>query len=139
MCMHHNNSLAKKLAIIAGILLLLSGGSGVTSILTLEKIGDALAPSIFDSKVFILFFSILLILASLGGISVIFGGVLIGRKKVLLGKILIQIGSGAGILGLFIIIFLAIKNNSILSGGFFSLGTLGVILAALAVIIAKKK
>lgn len=137
--MHHNNSLAKKLAIIAGILLLLSGGSGVTALLTLEKIGDALAPSIFDSKLFVLIFSILLILASLGGISVITGGVLIGRKKVLLGKILIQIGSGAGVIGLVLMIFFAIRNNSFLNGGFVSVGSLGLILAALAVIIAKKK
>ena len=133
--MKKNNELAKKLAIISGLLLLLSGGTGVASINLIAAILFSFIP---EYTVLMWFFTILLIIASFGGITVMVGGFLIGKHKVTLGRLLIQLGSGMGVIGLIITITVAIWHNNLLIGSFFSLGTLGVTLSVIAILIAKK-
>ena len=132
--MKKNNALAKKLAIISGILLLLSGGSGVATLQTLAGLIFSFIP---QYKLLQWIFIILMIFASFGGITVMIGGFLIGKHKVTLGRLMIQLGSGMGVIGLVLTIILAIMHNSIMFGSFFSIGTLGVILGAIAILVAK--
>ena len=58
------------LAIVAGILLLLSGVNGLT---TWETIKEFVTKHIMDNKIVQIVFASLIIIASLGGISVIAG------------------------------------------------------------------
>lgn len=133
--MKKSNSLAKKLAIISGLLLLLSGGSGVAAIKMLAEILFSIIP---ENKLLIWMFTFLIIIASFGGITVMIGGFLIGKHKVTLGRILIQLGSGMGVLGLLLMILVAIINGRFIMGSFFSIGTLGVTLSVIAVLVSKK-
>jgi uncharacterized SAM-binding protein YcdF (DUF218 family) len=55
---------------------------------------------IVNSLIVQIIFSILLFFASLGGISVIIGGLLIGKDKRRTGKILLSLGAGLGLIGL---------------------------------------
>jgi hypothetical protein len=80
------NNTAMIIAIIAGLLLLLSGISGIT---TWENIQDIVTEHIIDNYMIGIVFAILIFIASLGGISVIIGGILIGKEKIGIGKFFI--------------------------------------------------
>ena len=99
------NSKAMAMAIVAGILLLISGVSGLA---TWEEIGNFVTENIVDNYFIQTIFAALIFIASLGGISVIIGGILIGKDKINVGKFLISVGAGLGLLGLIvtIIVFL---------------------------------
>lgn len=133
--MKKNNILAKKLAIISGLLLLLSGGSGVA---TVQMLAGLLFEFVPQYKLLTFLYTVLLIFASFGGITVMIGGFLIGKQKVTIGRLLIQLGSGMGVIGLIFTITIAIINNSLIIGSFFSLGTLGVVLGVIAILISTK-
>lgn len=45
---------------------------------------------------------VLVILAALGGISVILGGILLTRERLVTGRLLIMLGAGTGLIGLLI-------------------------------------
>ncbi len=77
-------------------------------------------------------------IASLGGISVILGGILIGRNKVFIGTVFIKIGSGVGILSLIAHIFLSIFSNNLSITSLMSIGSIGIILSVIAPFYAKK-
>ena len=81
----------------------------------------------------------LIFIASLGGITVITGGLLIGKKKVGTGKFLIALGAGLGIIGLIISIYVGYTEGSLTIGSFFSIGAIGLILSITARIMAKKE
>jgi hypothetical protein len=130
-----SNKTAKRLAIIAGILLLLSGITGVGFVKSVENL---VFKYITDNHLVILIFTILLFIASLGGLAVILGGILIGRGKVILGILLIKLGSGVGFLGLILNIFLTIYTKTLTISSFFSIGSLGIILAVIAPFYVKK-
>ena len=127
---------AMGIAIIAGILLIISGISGLA---TWETIKDYVTTNIIDNSIVQLVFAILIFIASLGGISVIAGGVLIGKKKIMLGKILITLGAGLGLIGLIFSIIVAFAQDSLTLGSFFSIGTIGLVLSIIARMIVKKK
>jgi len=57
----------------------------------------------------------LVLLASLGGFSVILGGYLIYKSRVKLGKLIISIGVGVGIPGLLLAVFAGIATQSLSS------------------------
>ena len=130
-----SNKTAKWLAIIAGMLLLLAGITGASYIITL---GNFIVDYISGNYVVIIILNILLLIASLGGIAVIIGGMLIGKGRIWLGKMLIQLGSGAGILSLLFHLALAIYTKSLSMASFLSIGTIGIMLSVIAPFYAKR-
>ncbi len=132
--MANKNKRPLALAIISGYFLLLSGTTGVVPILSIESI----ILRYLDMAVIRLIFYLILIVASLGGISVMLGGFLIYKKNVSTGKILITIGSGSGILSVIMNILLAISSQNLTVSWFLSFGTIGIMLAILAKLYAKK-
>ncbi|KYK20501.1 hypothetical protein AYK24_10100 [Thermoplasmatales archaeon SG8-52-4] len=123
------------IAILAGILLLISGISGLA---TWETIKNFVTENIIDNFIVQIVFAILIFVASLGGLSVIVGGLLIGKNKILTGKFLILLGTGLGLIGLIFSIAVAFVEGSLTSGGFFSIGTVGLILSIIARVTVKK-
>lgn len=130
------NSTAMKIAIIAGILLLISGINGIAA---WETIKEFVTSNIADHFIIQIIFAILLFIASLGGLSVIAGGVLIGKGKVGTGKLLISLGAGLGLIGLIIAIYIGYSESSLTIGSFFSIGAIGLILSIIARFMAKKE
>ena len=111
------NSTAMAVAIVAGILLLIAGVSGLA---TWEEIKSFVTNNIVDNVVVQIIFAILIFIASLGGISVIIGGILIGKNKIGTGKLLIVLGAGLGLIGLLITIIITAYEGSFTLGSFFS-------------------
>jgi len=122
-------------AIIAGILLLIAGVNGVA---TWETFGNFVVENISDSEIIQIVFAILIFLASLGGISVIIGGFLIGKEKLGTGRFLTLLGVGMGIIGLIISIFYAYTEGGLDIWSFFSVGFIGIVLSIVARRMAKK-
>jgi hypothetical protein len=133
--MGSKNSTAMIIAIIAGILLIISGISGMA---TWETIKDYVTTHVMDNEIVQIVFAILIFIASLGGLSVIAGGVLIGKNKIGLGKLLITLGAGLGLIGLIFSIIVAFTEDSLTLGSFFSIGALGLILSIVSRMLAKK-
>ena len=129
------NSTAIAIAIVAGILLLITGVSGLA---TWEEIKSFVTDNIVDNAVVQIIFAILIFIASLGGIAVIIGGILIGKNKIGTGKLLITLGAGLGLIGLIITIIITIYAGSFTLGGFFSIGSIGLILSIAARMMVKK-
>lgn len=127
---------AMGIAIVAGILLLISGVSGFA---TWETIKEYVTMHVIDNEIIQIVFAILIFIASLGGISVIAGGIFIGKKKIMLGKILITLGAGLGLIGLIFSIIIAFTQDSLTLGSFFSIGTIGLVLSIIARMIVKKE
>jgi hypothetical protein len=123
------------IAFIAGILLLISGVSGVA---TWEAIKSFVIDNISDHSILQFIFAILIFIASLGGISVIIGGILIGKEKIRSGKLFISLGAGLGIIGLIVSIIVAIMENNLTIGSYFSIGFIGLLLSIVARLIIKK-
>ena len=129
------NKSAMYIAIIAGILLLMSGISGLA---TWEAIQEFVTNNIADNAVIQIVFAVLIFIASLGGISVIIGGLLIGKDQVGTGKFLITLGAGLGIIGLIVSIYYAYMEGTLDIWGFFSIGFIGLILSIVARMMVKK-
>jgi hypothetical protein len=125
---------AMGIALIAGILLLISGVSGLATWQTIE---DFVITYIIEHIIVQIVFACLIFIASLGGISVIIGGILIGKDKIRTGKLLISLGAGLGLIGLIFTIIVAFVESNLTLGSFFSLGTIGLILSIIARIVAK--
>ena len=123
------------IAIIAGILLLIAGISGAA---TWEAIKNFVAQQFPGNEILELVFVILIFIASLGGIAVIIGGLLIGKNKIGTGRFFILLGAGMGIIGLIFSIIVAYSEGSLTIGSFLSIGMIGIILSIAARMIAKK-
>jgi len=123
------------IAIIAGILLLIAGISGAA---TWEAIKNFVAQQFPGNEILELVFVILIFIASLGGIAVIIGGMLIGKNKIGTGRFFILLGAGMGIIGLIFSIIVAYSEGSLTIGSFLSIGMIGIILSIAARMIAKK-
>ncbi|MBN2065653.1 MAG: hypothetical protein JW771_02470 [Candidatus Thermoplasmatota archaeon] len=134
--MTSQNSKAMIIAIAAGILLLVAGVSGVA---TWETIKDFVTTHIMDNSIVQIVFVILIFIASLGGIAVIAGGLLIGKDKIGTGKLLISLGTGLGLIGLIVSIVVAYMEKNLTIGSFFSIGAAGLILSIVARIMVKKE
>ena len=133
--MKSRNTQAMGIAVIAGILLIISGISGLA---TWETIKDFVTTHIVDNSIIQVVFAILIFIASLGGIAVIIGGLLIGKNNVGLGKFIIALGAGLGLIGLIFSLIITYMEGNFTIGSFFSLGAIGLILSIVARIIAKK-
>ena len=134
--MKKDNKKARIVAILAGILLLISGISGLA---TWETIKDFVINNIIDNSFVQIIFAVLIFIASLGGISVIIGGLLIGKDKIRTGKLFISLGAGLGIIGLIFSIIVAIMENNLIIGSYFSVGFIGLILSIIARLLIKKE
>ncbi len=124
------------IAIVAGILLAIAGVSGLA---TWETIKDFVTTHVIDNIIVQIVFAILIFIASLGGISVIAGGLLLGKNKVGTGKLLITLGAGLGLIGLIFSFVVAYSEQNFSLGSFLSIGTIGLILSVVARIITKKE
>ena len=125
-----NREQAMYLGIFGGVLMLIAGASGAA---TWNTIGDA-AVEITGSDSVALTFAILVMLASLGGLLVMIGALMFKkRKRVKIGKILIIIGAGCGVLGLIVLAILSLVNGDYFF--FTGLDFIGLVLA----IFARKK
>lgn len=96
----------------------------------------------FDMALYI-FMMILSFFASLGGGSVIIGGLLLGRGRLTTGKLLIRLGCGTGLLGFLIqLISRAIKGLdfflAFLAGLTGSMGGVGILLCLSSMLLARK-
>ena len=129
------NSKAMVIAVVAGILLSIAGVSGLA---TWETIGAFVTANIANNNIVQFLFAILIFIASLGGIAVIIGGILIGTTRVGTGKLLISIGAGLGIIGLIFSILIALIEGSFSLSSFTSIGAIGLILSIVARAVAKK-
>ena len=123
------------IAIFAGILLLISGVSGLA---TWEAIRNFVTSNIINNYIVQIIFAVLIFIASLGGLSVIIGGMLIGRDKIRTGKLFITFGAGLGLIGLIVSIVVAIMENNFTIDGFFSIGFIGLLLSIVAWMMVKK-
>lgn len=129
------NSLAMYLAIAAGIMLL---GVGVSGGVTWETIRNFVVNLLGDHWALILIFQALVFIASLGGISVIAGGVLIGAGRTSTGKLFIMLGTGMGLFGFLIAIAIPglLQGSAALALGT-TTGFVGVVLSLVARMVAK--
>lgn len=130
------NRTAMIIAIVAGIMLFVAGVNGAAGWETIKTI---VATYITDNNAVQTVFAILIFIASLGGISVIIGGLLIGKNKVSIGKILLSLGAGMGLIGLIIHTVLDVVAGSFLIGTYISVGGIGLILSIIARYIAKSE
>jgi len=95
------NDQAALLAVVAGFLLLVSGYTGVRSV---DRF-FTLLEDLLGSRPFLIVLAYVFIgVASLGGFAVIFGGYMIWKDRVRLGRVLILIGSGAGFFTLLVFV-----------------------------------
>jgi hypothetical protein len=134
--MSSRNSKAMGIAIVAGILLLIAGVSGLA---TWETIKDFVTTHIIDNTVVQIVFAFLIFIAALGGISVIIGGLLIGKNKLITGKLMISLGAGLGVIGLIFSFYMVYIEGNFTIGSFFSTGVMGLILSIIARFVAKKE
>jgi len=130
------NSQVMGIAIVAGILLLMAGVSGLA---TWETIKDFVTEHVIDNGAVQILFVILIFIASLGGISVIIGGLLIWKSKIRTGKFMISLGAGLGIIGLIFSVIVGVIEGSFTIGSFFSIGAIGLILSIVARLTVKKE
>jgi hypothetical protein len=134
------NKTAGIIAIIGGLLILIGGGTGMVRFLSelSEIVQDLLGGK---NETVETIFWILIIIAALGGISVIIGGLLIYKEHVVIGKILIALGAGIGVIGLILGIITAFAKGEELQ--FFSWLTtslmgVGLVLSLVARMLAKR-
>jgi hypothetical protein len=97
------NGLSVTLAIIGGILLFQVGWIGsIGFIADVAAYAALYFPTV--AEVVTLILTILLYIASLGGIAVIIGGILIAVDQIRIGKFVIGLGAGIGLVGLIIML-----------------------------------
>jgi hypothetical protein len=102
------NALAALLAGVAGLLLILSGYTGVRSV---DRF-FSLLEELFGPRAFLIVLAyVFLGIASFGGFAVLFGGYLFWKDRVRLGRIVILIGSGAGFFTLLLFLLVNLRRE----------------------------
>lgn len=132
--MEAKNSTAGNLAVAGGVLLLITG---ITGVATWHKISGFISTTVLGDYLPGNLFPILILIASLGGIVVIIGGLLIRKDKIRIGKLLITIGVGMGLIGFVFSALYPIMSGDSLGFVGFGLGTVGIILTIAARTMAK--
>jgi hypothetical protein len=130
------------LAFVGGALLIIAGVTGSVGIVgkAIEYLINHLEGPTADVLSIVL--QALNFIADLGGVAVIFGGVLIHKEKRRVAKFIIGIGSGMGLIGFTITIVSALFHGWAYTLQFLlimsqSIGWIGVILSIAATILAK--
>lgn len=129
-------SKATVIAIVAGFLLIVAGVNGIA---TWETIRNFVTTHIMDNSIVQMVFVVLISIASLGGIAVIVGGLLLGKDKIRAGKFLIFLGTGFGLVSVIVTAAVAFVEKNFEISGFLSIGTIGLILSVVARILVKKE
>ena len=132
--MKSRNKTAMGVAIVAGLLLLIEGISGFATWTTIKEF---VTDNVTDNEIVLYIFVILIFIASLGGIAVIIGGLLIGTNKVKTGKIIIALGAGLGLIGLIVSIIIGITEGNFTLNSLITLGAIGLILSIIARMLAE--
>jgi hypothetical protein len=137
------NKKAGILGIVAGILLLIAGVNGAAFWASLSATLETVLPDNDFSQVVLIILLVLTFIAALGGIAVMIGSVMIMKTKVGLGKFIVGLGAGTGLIGLIIAIVLPLWQGGLAELLFVMLGLLtfqgiGVILSIVARMMAKK-
>jgi len=96
------------LAGLAGALLLVSGYTGVRSV---DRFFTLLEGVVGNAAFFLVLAYAFLAIASLGGFTVMFGGYLIWKDRVRLGRIVILLGSGAGFFTLLLFLLVNLRRE----------------------------
>ncbi|MCA1812785.1 MAG: hypothetical protein LC624_02405 [Halobacteriales archaeon] len=125
---------AVQLALVGGVLLLLAHASAGTSLL---QLGDRLARAFLPAEVApvaSLAFLVLFVIASLGGLGVIFGAVAWRKGWMRTGHLFVMLGAGTGLLGLLLLLVVSVASGSVGNFLLWLLGPagLGVALCILA-------
>jgi hypothetical protein len=102
------NAEAATFATVAGIVLIVSGYAGTRSV---ERMFTLLVDVFGVNPVFRVVAYIVFGIASLGGFSVIFGGYMIWKDRVRVGRIFILIGSGAGFFTLLVFLLVNLRRE----------------------------
>jgi hypothetical protein len=93
---------------VAGLLLILSGYTGVRS----ADRFFTLLEELFGPRAFLIVLAyVFLGIASFGGFAVLFGGYLFWKDRVRLGRIVILIGSGAGFFTLLLFVLVNLRRE----------------------------
>jgi hypothetical protein len=129
------NKIAFWLAIVSCVFLFISGTTGTAS---LRGIEDFVLKFLDLTIVRILFF-ILSIAASLGAISVLVGAFLIKKNKIVLARVLIILGSGAGFLSVVLGLIVSIATSEKFLYSYLSFSSLGVIFAIASQLFSRRK
>jgi len=138
-----SRKIAALLAYVGGTLLLIAGATGSTGIIgtiieyLIENLGGATADLLS------LILQALNFIADLGGISVIIGGSFIINQRFRIGKFIIGIGAGMGLIGFLIILASAFLHGWINAINLIttisqSIGWIGVMLSIAATLVAHK-
>ncbi len=125
-----NNKKAGSMAIIGGVLMLLAGVTGAAA---WKALGDT-AIEITGMGALGTIFQMLVLIGSLGGLVVILGGLMVSLESVSIGKIMITIGAGFGIIGLIIFLVVTFMGDQP-AGNFLAgigLGFIGLVLTIIA-------
>ena len=134
------NKTAGILCIVGGALLVVAGTTGMKSLL--EQILSYIQPAVDASPILATIFRVLIFIAALGGIYVIIGGLLIFHVP-RIGKLLVMLGAGLGLVGFMIPMSLAwrqgIPINELFEGYVSSTWgyVLGIMLTIIGRLIAK--
>jgi hypothetical protein len=129
------NRAAKYCAFIGGILLIISGTSGLAEI---EKTKSFVVNVLkFTDPATGILFVFLLFLAALGGILVIIAGILFGQKKVQTGRFLITMGAGVVIVSLALGVLVAYFSSSPIVQIGSGIGFAGLILSIISGMLAE--
>jgi len=104
------NDEAALLATVSAGFLLLTGYSGARSV---HNFFDLLV-DIFGARAFLIALAYAFVaIASLGGLAVLAGGYLIWKDRVRTGRLLILIGSGAGLFTLLVFLLVQIRRGNV--------------------------
>jgi hypothetical protein len=119
----------EKAAVVAwagGVLMVIAGVSGASTWKTLRSVVERLIGQGFAVEAV---FFVLIALASLGGLLIIIGGVLLWQGKLDGGRLLIFLGTGLGLIGLVLFVVLHVLRGAIPAVGFHWVGFVGVVLS----------
>ncbi len=106
------NGISIALALIGGVLLFQVGWVGsVGFIADIAAYAALYFPAI--AEVMALLLTFLVYIASLGGIAIIIGGILFALRRIKLGKFVIGLGAGIGLIGLIIMLIQAYQVGGV--------------------------
>ena len=126
---------AAVLAVVAGILLIISGIAGAG---TWQTVKDGFEENVMElDGNGELAFNIIIALGALGGLLVLLAGLLLWKGMKRTGRILITIGVGIGLIGFIIGLLVAVYDGTIDSFLSPSTGLLGIIISIVARMMAK--
>ncbi len=134
------NLLVFVVSVVGGVLLMVSGTQGPIGIYEtiLQKLPLFIKDSVVLSIVTIAV-AVLIVLSSLGGLIVIFGGYMVYRQHVSAGKLMLGFGGGAGIPFVLFLVYTIISTQelSAVLAQHSATGWTGIVLSFIARILAK--